>query len=221
MEGRRSSWEELGEERNGAFDQVEQFNKEWEQRLTFSDPRFVDRFLDQRLAVVLFIEELGGRKTKLVAWEQEVKKSAETGGDTPDAVGSGPQHPGFMTRGIDDPRHYYYRRVITDAVRAVGAARSHPLVDADRIAVTGESQGGGLTLAVAGLVPDLRAALPDVPFLCDFRRGTHVASTGIAVSDAAASCTFHMGPPYASTNWVKACGSVNLSLLERKTIGSR
>ena len=99
-------------------------------------------------------------------------------GDTPDAVGSGPQHPGFMTRGIDDPRHYYYRRVITDAVRAVGAARSHPLVDADRVAVTGESQGGGLTLAVAGVVPDLRAALPDVPFLCDFRRGTHVASTG-------------------------------------------
>ena len=53
------------------------------------------------------------------------------------------------------PATYYYRRVFTDAVRAVEAARSHPAVDAGRVAVTGGSQGGGITLAVAGLVPDL------------------------------------------------------------------
>ena len=41
-----------------------------------------------------------------------------------------------MTRGVLDPRTYYYRRVITDAVRAVDAARSHPLVDPTRVAVT-------------------------------------------------------------------------------------
>lgn len=101
-------------------------------------------------------------------------------GETPDPErdGAGPHHPGFMTRGIADPRSYYYRRVITDAVRAVAAARRHPLVDPDRIAVTGESQGGGLTLAVAALVPDLAAALPDVPFLCHFRRAAEIASTG-------------------------------------------
>ncbi|WP_374984652.1 acetylxylan esterase [Streptomyces fradiae] len=94
------------------------------------------------------------------------------GGDTPDPVGSGPAVPGFMTRGVEDPDAYYYRRVFTDAVRAVEAARSHPLVDADRTAVTGESQGGGISLAVAGLVPDLAAVAPDVPFLCDFPRAT-------------------------------------------------
>jgi cephalosporin-C deacetylase len=77
-----------------------------------------------------------------------------------------------MTRGIEDPDDYYYRRVITDAVRAVEAARSHPLVDASRTAVTGRSQGGALTVAVAGLVPDLVAVAPDVPFLCDFPRAT-------------------------------------------------
>jgi cephalosporin-C deacetylase len=93
-------------------------------------------------------------------------------GDTPDPVGSGPAHPGFMTRGIADPHDYYYRRVITDAVRAVEAARSHPLVDAARTAVTGISQGGALTIAVSGLVPDLVAVAPDVPFLCDFPRAT-------------------------------------------------
>lgn len=98
--------------------------------------------------------------------------SAWTAGDTPDPEppGSNPQFPGFMTRGILDPHTYYYRRVFTDAVRAVEAARSHPLVDSQRIAVTGVSQGGGITLAVAGLVPGLAAALPDVPFLCHYER---------------------------------------------------
>lgn len=91
-------------------------------------------------------------------------------GDTPDPVGSGPAFPGFMTRGIDDPRSFYYRRVFTDAVRAVEAARSHPLSDAARTVALGISQGGGITLAVAGLVPDLAAVAPDVPFLCDFPR---------------------------------------------------
>jgi cephalosporin-C deacetylase len=96
-------------------------------------------------------------------------------GDTPDADGSGaPAHPGFMTRGILDPRDYYYRRVFTDAVRAVEAVRSHDRVDPSRVAVTGGSQGGGISLAAAGLVPDLAGAAPDVPFLCDFPRAITV-----------------------------------------------
>lgn len=91
-------------------------------------------------------------------------------GDTGDEGASGPQIPGVMTRGIDSRETYYYRRLFTDAVRAVDAARTIELVDAGRIAVTGGSQGGGITLAVAGLVPGLVAALPQVPFLCDFPR---------------------------------------------------
>lgn len=100
-------------------------------------------------------------------------------GDTPDPEpdGGNPQVPGFMTRGILDPRSYYYRRVFTDAVRAVEAARSHPDVDAGRLAVTGGSQGGGITLAAAGLLPDVAVAMPDVPFLCHFRRATEMVDT--------------------------------------------
>jgi cephalosporin-C deacetylase len=94
------------------------------------------------------------------------------GGETPDPVGSAPAYPGYMTRGIDAPENYYYRRVFTDGVRAVEAARSHPLVDAERVAAVGGSQGGGITIAVGGLVPDLAAIAPDVPFLCDFPRAT-------------------------------------------------
>lgn len=100
--------------------------------------------------------------------------SGWAGGDTADPVGSGPAFPGVMTRGIEDPHDYYYRRLYTDAVRAVEAARSHPLVDASRTAVAGISQGGGITLAVAGLVGDLVAVAPDVPFLCDFPRALTV-----------------------------------------------
>lgn len=89
---------------------------------------------------------------------------------TGDDVGSGPQSPGFLTRGILDPAGYYYRRVYADCVRAVEAARAFPGIDPDRVIVDGISQGGGLTLAVTGLVPDLFAACADVPFLCDFPR---------------------------------------------------
>ncbi len=100
-------------------------------------------------------------------------------GDTPDPEpdGGNPQIAGFMTRGILDPHTYYYRRVFTDAVRAVEAARANPLVDPARVAVTGGSQGGGITLAVAGLLGDLSAALPDVPFLCHYRRATEIVDS--------------------------------------------
>ena len=95
-------------------------------------------------------------------------------GDTPDSSGDGanPYHPGFMTQGVLSPKTYYYRRVFTDGVRAVEAARSHPSVRSDRIAVTGRSQGGGITIAVSALVPDVAASMPDVPFLCHYRRAT-------------------------------------------------
>ena len=76
-----------------------------------------------------------------------------------------PAQPGFMTRGHPRSRTYYYRRVFTDAVRAVEAVREHPAVDPARVVVTGGSQGGGIALAVAGLRAgpgrgDARCAVP-------------------------------------------------------------
>lgn len=92
------------------------------------------------------------------------------GGGTPDPAGSGPAVPGVMTRGIESPRDHYYRRVYTDGVRAVEAARALPDVDPAAVAVTGVSQGGAITLAVAGLARGLVAAMPDVPFMCQVDR---------------------------------------------------
>jgi cephalosporin-C deacetylase len=92
-------------------------------------------------------------------------------GVTPDPDASGdPAHPGFMTQGILDPERYYYRRVYVDGFRAVDAVRSHPRVDPARVAVTGASQGGGISVAVASLVDGLVGVMPDVPFLSDFPR---------------------------------------------------
>lgn len=105
--------------------------------------------------------------------------SAWSQSDTPDLepAGSNSQYPGFMTRGILHPDTYYYRRLITDAVRAVEMIKLHPLVDAERIAITGGSQGGGITLAVAGLMPELKIVMPDVPFLCHFERAVQIVDT--------------------------------------------
>jgi cephalosporin-C deacetylase len=89
------------------------------------------------------------------------------GGDTPDPHRGAPGGSRPTTDGILEPRDYYYRRLITDAVRAVDAVRALPGVDATRVTAAGNSQGGGLALAVAGLVPDLFALLTSAPFLCD------------------------------------------------------
>lgn len=98
-----------------------------------------------------------------------------SGGVTPDPVGGGPAYPGHLTRGIEDPATHYYTRLFTDAARAVTAAAHLPGVDPARIVVTGVSQGGGLALAAAGLVPDAVAyAMPDVPFLSHFPRALQI-----------------------------------------------
>jgi cephalosporin-C deacetylase len=102
--------------------------------------------------------------------------SAWRNGDTPDAEieGGNAQFPGFMTRGILNPRTYYYRRVFTDAVRAVEAARAHPAIDGSRIGVTGGSQGGGIALVMSALADNVQLALCDVPFLCHYRRAVEI-----------------------------------------------
>ena len=100
-----------------------------------------------------------------------------TGGDTHDPHGAGPATPGFLTRGIEDPSEYYYRRVFTDAVRAVDAVRTFAEVDPERVAVTGNSQGGAIAIAAAGLSDGLIGVLPTAPILCHVRRGVGLTDT--------------------------------------------
>lgn len=85
------------------------------------------------------------------------------GGATPDPVGSGPAVPGFLTRGIEHTEGHYYRRLLADAVRAVDAVRA---LGVGAVVVAGNSQGGGLALAAAGLSEGLAGAVASAPFLC-------------------------------------------------------
>jgi len=133
-------------------------------------------------------------------------------GDTPDlyAEGGNAHYPGSMTKGILDPKHYYYRRVFTDAVRAIEAARSHEAVDATQIAVTGGSQGGGITIAAAGLVPDVVAAMPDVPFLCHYRRATELVDS-YPYKEIAEYCHVHRDKVDTVFNTLSYFDGVNFS----------
>ncbi len=92
-------------------------------------------------------------------------------GDTPDnnKYSSG-YAIGHLSKGLLDPSQYYYRYAYMDCVRVVDFARTQP--ETGPIIVTGGSQGGGLTLATAALAREkgIVAAMPDIPFLCDFRR---------------------------------------------------
>lgn len=98
-------------------------------------------------------------------------------GATPDVdepAIEGGQFPGFLTRGIGRPETWYYRRLVTDALMALDAAIAHPLADPDRLVVVGQSQGGGLALAAAGLSDAVKAAAVDVPFMCCWRRALEI-----------------------------------------------
>jgi cephalosporin-C deacetylase len=88
--------------------------------------------------------------------------------------GEGPENSLVMTRGIASPQTYYYTRLFTDAALAVDAALL--LSGASSVAVTGQSQGGGLALATAALRADVvRLCQADVPFLCDIQRAITLA----------------------------------------------
>lgn len=89
--------------------------------------------------------------------------------------------PGLMTSGITSPETYYYRRLYVDALRLLEVAKGDERVDPSRVALTGGSQGGGLTIAVAGLAAmrgiEVAAAMPQVAFLCHMERAVGLTDT--------------------------------------------
>ncbi|MCD6519735.1 MAG: acetylxylan esterase [Anaerolineae bacterium] len=85
---------------------------------------------------------------------------------------------GWMTMGVMDPNEYYYRGVYVDCVRALDFVSSRPEVNSAKIGILGGSQGGGLTLAVAALDTRLAVAMPEMPYLCHFKRAVEMAVQG-------------------------------------------
>jgi len=85
---------------------------------------------------------------------------------------------GWMAKGIQDKEEYYYRAVYMDAVRAIDVLASMPEVDGSRIAVTGGSQGGAITLAAAALSSVPKLAVADYPYLSHFQRAIEITPNG-------------------------------------------
>lgn len=78
---------------------------------------------------------------------------------------------GHIIRGIEGrPEDLMFRNVFLDTARLASIVMDMPYVDPGRVGVTGASQGGGLTLACAALVPEIKKAAPLYPFLCDYQR---------------------------------------------------
>lgn len=79
---------------------------------------------------------------------------------------------GQIIRGLSDPDpdKLLFRAIYLDAAQLARIVMAMDFVDEARVGATGGSQGGGLTLACAGLTPNLNRAAPQMPFLCDYRR---------------------------------------------------
>ena len=78
---------------------------------------------------------------------------------------------GQIIRGVDDsPEKLLFRQIFLDAAQLAKIVMSMPEVDPARVGATGGSQGGGLTLVCAALVPEIKLAALIFPFLSDYKR---------------------------------------------------
>ena len=78
---------------------------------------------------------------------------------------------GQIVRGLSDhPDQLLFRQIFLDTAQLARVVGEFAEVDSKRIGATGGSQGGGLTLACAALVPSLVRAAPVFPFLTDYQR---------------------------------------------------
>ena len=78
---------------------------------------------------------------------------------------------GHIIRGLSDsPEKLLFRQIFLDTAQLASIVMAMPEVDATRVGATGTSQGGGLTLACASLVPEIKHVAPVFPFLSDYKR---------------------------------------------------
>lgn len=74
---------------------------------------------------------------------------------------------GYWAYGLDDKDKYYYKRVYLGCVRAVDYLFSLPQFDGSKLAVTGGSQGGALSIVTAALDSRVKWLVAYYPALCD------------------------------------------------------
>ena len=74
-----------------------------------------------------------------------------------------PKLPGYYDNPVYEPAAaYYYYNVYLRCLQAVNYLLSRPDVDPKRLVVVGGSQGGHLSIVLAGLDPRIAAAVPSI-----------------------------------------------------------
>ena len=85
---------------------------------------------------------------------------------------------GYTTQGRKSRDAYYFRRAFLACVRAVDYLTSRPEWDGQHLIVNGSSQGGGLSLVLAGLDHRVTALAANMPGLCDHTGRLHGRPSG-------------------------------------------
>ena len=76
-----------------------------------------------------------------------------------------------FTRGLEgDPKSLLYRDLFLDTAMLARVVMQLDYVDEKRVGALGSSQGGALTVACAALVPEIKFAAPNCPYLSDYKR---------------------------------------------------
>lgn len=114
-------------------------------------------------------EKLGYSGAGFVVAALDCRGQGGSSQDTGGVLGTTMQ--GHIVRGLsDEPENLLMRHIFLDTVQLARIIMEMPQVDAQRVSVMGGSQGGGLSLACAGLKPRIAKAAVDYPFLCDYKR---------------------------------------------------
>ncbi|BAV05615.1 Cephalosporin-C deacetylase [Filimonas lacunae] len=130
----------------------------------------------QKYAALLHLPGYGYGFNKLESFVKSKENVAELAlcvrghGISADVFNPGFDIPGVWGWNLHNEKQLAYRAIYMDCIRAIEFLRSRPEVDAKRIGVLGSSQGGGLTLATAGLMQEkVKACAYFDPFPCSIR----------------------------------------------------
>lgn len=115
-------------------------------------------------------DKLGFAATGMAVFAMDVRgqggKSEDIGGVRGNTV-----H-GHIIRGLENenPHKLLYRDIFLDTAQLAGIVMNLEFIDETKVYVTGNSQGGALSLACASLEPKIAKVAVLYPFLCDYKR---------------------------------------------------
>lgn len=136
--------------------------------------------IDGKVPAVLTFHGLSGEGSPfshLMRWVEEGYCAVSMdcrgqGGDSEDVGGvAGTTFTTPFTRGLDgEPEGLLVRDLFLDTAMLARVVMDLPYVDETRVGCCGGSQGGGLSVACAALVPEIKLCAPTYPYMSDYKR---------------------------------------------------